>query len=117
MTVTDNDDIWSGARVRKEGEPAPDTAYHFGYHTHHSEPSDFVYIAKIIFCILVIVGVLYLSFAGPEMWHNKLVVCYGTNCSEYTSWKVINENQESGVLEVWAGGRLQRLSPGTWHYE
>ena len=46
---------------------------------------------------------------------NALVVCSGTSCTTYTEWTVINEN--AGVLEVWAGGRLQRFSNGTWHYE
>lgn len=52
---------------------------------------------------------------GPSMWHNALVVCNGASCTTYTEWTVINEN--AGVLEVWAGGRLQRFSNGTWHYE
>ena len=42
-----------------------------------------------------------------------------TCCPKCNGYGYIYEyaHVEGGVLEVWAGGRLQRLSNGTWHYE
>ena len=41
---------------------------------------------------------------------NENDIWNGNSCTTYTEWKVISENRCTGVLEVWAGGRLHRLS-------
>lgn len=124
MQVTDSEDIWSGGSIKKS-EPDPNykyDPYKYKYmeleNQRTSDNSGCLYAVEIVACSIFTILVLYFSICGPAMWHNKLVVCHGTTaCTEYTDWKVINENSETGVLEVWAGGRLQRLSNGTWHYE
>jgi len=124
MQVSDPEDIWSGGSIQRT-DPDPNykyDPYKYKYmeleNQRTSDNSGCLYAVEIVACIIFIIAALYFSVMGPSLWHNKLVVCHGTTqCTEYSEWKVINENSETGVLEVWAGGRLQRLSNGTWHYE
>lgn len=119
MKDKDVDDIWAGGSLKKSDHPQEDYSY-YRYMPSYSndDGGEFILVLKIVGLVALIIGMLYFSVMGPSMWHNKLVVCHGTTaCTEYTDWKVIGENSETGVLEVWAGGRLQRLSNGTWHYE
>lgn len=114
------DDIWSGAAIKKSDDPVyvnvPSWEIRRMVNAQKEDSSAVKLISGIVAGILTI-ACLYFSVCGPAMWHNKLVVCNGTACREYTDWKVINEDKHTGVLEVWAGGRLQKLSNGTWHYE
>lgn len=124
MNVTDSEDIWSGGSIKKS-DPDPNYVYDpykYKYmeleNSRTGDSSGCLYAVEFIACLVAIVAVLYFSVMGPSLWHNKLVVCHGTaRCTEYTEWKVIGEDSKTGILEVWAGGRLQRLSNGTWHYE
>lgn len=116
-----NDDIWAGGAIRK----ATDGKQYDEWVVQHMinagrfarEDTGFLTIFKIGGLVLLVVLGIYLSVCGPSMWHNSLVVCSDGSCTTYTDWKVLNEDSKTGVLEVWAGGRLQRLSNGTWHYE
>lgn len=117
--MQNNDDIWNGGSIKKSDE-------HKDFHydatiqsmvASYNDDSAFKTFAMMAFMILGLMVLVYLSVCGPAMWHNSLVVCNGSNCTTYTDWKVISEDHNTGVLEVWAGGRLQRLSNGTWHYE
>lgn len=116
-----NDDIWAGGSIRKasDGKKYDEWAVQSMINAGRfaSKDSGISAILKYGFvCLLVVLGI-YLLVCGPSMWHNSLVVCSGGSCTTYTDWKVLNEDKKTGVLEVWAGGRLQRLSNGTWHYE
>ncbi len=110
------DDVWNGYRLGESQEKTNDVYYMIAMQERNEE-SSVPAILKIGFYIVVIIAVFAISMYGPSMWHNALVVCNGNSCTTYTEWKVIGENRYTGVLEVWAGGRLQRLSNGTWHYE
>ena len=109
-------DIWNGYRLGESKEKTNDVYYMIAMQERNEE-SSVPAILKIGFYIVVMIAVFAISMYGPSMWHNTLVVCNGNSCTTYTEWKVIGENRYTGVLEVWAGGRLQRLSNGTWHYE
>lgn len=113
----DENDIWGGYKlnVDKDAHYTPPPIW--WNNSQNDESSGFLDVLKIIALCVFIVLMLVLPMFGPSLWHSALVVCNGGRCTTYTKWTVINENAESGVLEVWAGGRLQRLSNGTWHYE
>ena len=83
----------------------------------NNEESIIPTIFGIALCIIAIIAMFAIPMVGPSLWHNALVVCSCQHCTTYTKWTVINEDSKTGVLEVWAGGRLQRFSNGTWHYE
>lgn len=116
-----NDDIWAGGSIRKstDGKQYDEWAVKYMINSDRfaREDTGFLTILKIGGLILLIVLTIFIAVCGPAMWHNSLVVCSGGSCTTYTDWKVLNEDSKTGVLEVWAGGRLQRLSNGTWHYE
>lgn len=113
----DENDIWNEYKLNidKDAHYTPPPIW-WNNHS-NDESSGFLDVLKIIALCVVIVLILVLPMFGPSLWHSALVVCNGVNCTAYTEWTVISENPKSGVLEVWAGGRLQRLSNGTWHYE
>ena len=111
-----DNDIWSGYRLGESQENTPNINYMIAMQKRNEE-SSFLTIVKIAFCIIATIAMLAITMVGPRLSHNALVVCSGSSCTTYTEWIVINENGENGVLEVWAGGRLQRFSNGTWHYE
>ena len=115
------EDIWSGASIKKASAPKHYDEWQvqsmINAVNNAREDSTFSYLFKFIGAALLLIVVIYFSVCGPSLWHNALVVCSGGSCTSYTDWKVINEDRQTGVLEVWAGGRLQRLSNGTWHYE
>lgn len=118
----DNDnDIWSGSSIKTVTDGKKYSRWEIDYmiDSGYSSSNDSIikYVLSFVLLVLTIVLVVGISVFGPSMWHNALIVCYGKNCTTYTEWKVINEDHNTGVLEVWAGGRLQRLSNGTWHYE
>lgn len=119
--MDNNDDIWSGGSIRKasDGKKYDEWAVQHMINSGKfaREDSGLIDIMKIVGLVLGIFALIYFSVCGPAMWHNSLVVCSGGSCTTYTDWKVIGEDTKTGVLEVWAGGRLQRLSNGTWHYE
>lgn len=113
----DENDIWGGYKlnVDKDANYTPPPIW--WNNSQNDESSGFLDVLKIIALFVFIVLMLVLPMFGPSLWHSALVVCNGGRCTTYTEWTVIGENPKSGVLEVWAGGRLQRLSNGTWHYE
>lgn len=119
--MDNNDDIWAGGSIRKatDGKQYDEWAVKYMINSGRFDREDtgFLTILEIGGLVLLVVIGIYLSVCGPSMWHNSLVVCSGGSCTTYTDWKVLNEDSKTGVLEVWAGGRLQRLSNGTWHYE
>ena len=119
--MNDDDDIWSGGSIRMatDGKKYDECAVQRMINTGQvaREESGFLDVMKVVGLVLGLIALIYFSVCGPCMWHNALVVCSGGNCTTYTDWKVIGEDSQTGVLEVWAGGRLQRLSNGTWHYE
>lgn len=118
--MKNNDDIWSGSSLKKSGDPVSSWETEFMINRGRFSNQEASGLSTILMCVgLAIVAIIavYFSVCGPSMWHNALVVCSGSKCTTYTEWKVIGEDQKTGVLEVWAGGRLQRLSNGTWHYE
>lgn len=119
--MNNNEDIWSGGSIRKttDGEKYDEWYVQRMINSAKSyhETSTVSYALAFAFFVLLMAFFIGLSVMGPSMWHDALVVCNGGNCTTYTEWKVIGENPNTGVLEVWAGGRLQRLSNGTWHYE
>ena len=119
--MDNNDDIWSGGSIRKDSDGKKYDEWAVQHMINSGkfarEDSGIVDIMKIVGLVLGIFALIYFSVCGPAMWHNSLVVCSGGSCTTYTDWKVIGEDTKTGVLEVWAGGRLQRLSNGTWHYE
>lgn len=113
------DDIWAGGSIKKS-----DNTFHYDVNAAklaqriRDEKYDNVTgFIKVTALAIALILVMYFSICGPSLWHNALVVCSGSNCVTYTDWKVISENAQTGVLEVWAGGRLQKLSNGTWRYE
>lgn len=113
-------DIWEGFSIKKNPSEKVSDYYvqsMINASRNRSESSgDFALTIKIGFMVVVFFVLLVASMYGPSMFHNALVVCEGNKCTTYTEWKVINESK-TGVLEVWAGGRLQRFSNGTWRYE
>ena len=116
-----SNDIWSGASIPKSEEHKD---FHFHYDPNiarmvasYNSDDGLMDILKVAGLILVIALGIFFSVVGPSMVHNSLVVCNGSSCTTYKDWKVISEDSKTGILEVWAGGRLQRLSNGTWHYE
>lgn len=119
--MDNNDDIWAGGSIRKatDGKQYDEWAVKYMINSGRFDREDtgFLTILEIGGLVLLVVIGIYLSVCGPSMWHNSLVVCSGGSCTTYTDWKVLNEDSKTGVLEVWAGGRLQRLYNGTWHYE
>ena len=121
MANSELDDIWAGGSIKKSDKYKD---VHFDYDPNIARmvqsyvcDEGISYILKFIGFGILLIGGIYLSVIGPSLWHKKLVVCSGGTCTEYMEWKVLGENQQTGILEVWAGGRLQRLSNGTWHYE
>lgn len=114
------DDIWSGGSIKKSDDPVYVNVPSWEIQRMVNAQKSDIFAVKIIsggVGVILTIAAIYFSVCGPSMWHNKLVVCNGASCREYTDWKVINENSNTGVLEVWAGGRLQRFSNGTWRYE
>lgn len=114
------DDIWAGGSIKKCDEPFhyDANAARLAQNIQDAQYDNVMGFIKVTALAIALILVVYFSICGPSMWHNALVVCTGNNnCVTYTDWKVINENSKTGVLEVWAGGRLQRLSNGTWRYE
>lgn len=114
-----NNDIWSGGSIEKSDEHNDfhyDATIQSMVDSYNDDNAFITFAMWALMAVATIIGI-YLMVCGPAMWHNSLVVCNGSNCTAYTDWKVISEDRNTGVLEVWAGGRLQRLSNGTWHYE
>lgn len=118
--MKNNDDIWSGSSLKKSGDPVSSWETEFMINRGRFSNQEASGLSTILMCVglaIFTIIAVYFSVCGPSMWHNSLVVCSGGSCTTYTDWKVIGEDTKTGVLEVWAGGRLQRLSNGTWHYE
>ena len=111
-----DDNIWDGYRLGESGTQNKNINLLIAKQK-ESEESIIPTIFGIALCIIAIIAMIAIPMIGPSLWHNALVVCSGKSCTTYTEWTVINENPQTGVLEVWAGGRLQRFSNGTWHYE
>ena len=112
--MDNSEDIWEGGSIKK-GVYDPNYTPLNSYET--NDDTDWYMYGGIAFGVIVLVVFLLFMSSAPSMFHHKLVVCSNNHCTEYTDWKVINENRHNGILEVYAGGRLQRLSNGTWHYE
>lgn len=109
--MKDNDDIWSGSSLKKSGDPVGSWETEFMINRGRFCNQEASGLSTILMCVglaIVAIFAVYFSVCGPSMWHNALVVCSGSKCTTYTEWKVIGEDQTTGVLEVWAGGRLHR---------
>lgn len=111
-----DDNIWDGYRLGESGTQNKNINLLIAKQK-KSEESIIPEILGIALCIIAIIAMFVIPMVGPSLWYNALVVCSGQSCTTYTEWIVIDENSKTGVLEVWAGGRLQRFSNGTWHYE